>query len=127
MMPTTHLKDIIVALNHLPPSFKPCITSIFDFQPKHVFVLDKTLFTQPLTIVPHLFLKGLSGMVYEHLSKCFIPKDPSSQFSKLFQVIVITHDNILKLMALVLGESRLLAMVKDISGLHLIAIKKVIF
>jgi hypothetical protein len=56
-------------------------------------------------------------MVYEHLSRCFIPEDPSSRFSKLFQVIVvITCGDILRLVALVLGVSKLLAMIKDIGG-----------
>jgi hypothetical protein len=83
------------------------------------------MFTQALAIAPHLSSRGLSGMVYEHLLRCFIPKDPSSGFSKLFQVaIIVAHGGIPRLMALVLGVSRLLAMVRDISGLHPIAISK---
>jgi hypothetical protein len=67
-------------------------------------------------------------MVYEHLSRCFIPKDPSSGFSKLFQVvIVVTHGHIPKLVALMLGVIRLLAMLKDINGLCLIIIGDVFF
>jgi hypothetical protein len=59
-------------------------------------------------------------MVYEHLSKCFIAKDPSSRFLELFQVvIVVAHGDIPMSVALVLGASRLLAMAKDINGLHL--------
>jgi len=62
-------------------------------------------------------------MVYEHISRCFIPKDPSSWFSKLFQVVtIVAHGDILKSVAIVLGATKLLAMVKDISGLHLILI-----
>jgi hypothetical protein len=61
-------------------------------------------------------------MVYEHFSRCLIPKDPSLGFSKLFQVVVVTHGDILKLVALVLETNRLLTMAKDISGLHLIVI-----
>jgi hypothetical protein len=50
------------------------------------------MFAHALTIVPHLFLSGLYGMVYEHLSGCFILKNPSSRFLKLFQVVtIITH------------------------------------
>jgi hypothetical protein len=42
-------------------------------------------------------------MVYEHLSRCFIPKYPSSWFSELFQVvIIIIHGDIPRLMALML-------------------------
>jgi hypothetical protein len=47
------------------------------------------MFAQALTITPHLSLGGLSRMVYEHFSRCFIPKNPSLGFSKLFQVVVI--------------------------------------
>jgi len=61
-------------------------------------------------------------MIYEHFSRCFIPKDPSSGSSELFQVVVITHGDIARSMALVLGVSKLLAMVKDMGSLRLIAI-----
>jgi hypothetical protein len=54
---------------------------IFDYQLEHTFVLDKTLFTQALATTSHLFLGGFSGMVYDYLSRCIIPKDPSSRFS----------------------------------------------
>jgi len=48
-------------------------------------------------------------MVYEHFLKCFIPKDPSSGFLKLFQVVAtIAHGDILKSIALMLGVSILL-------------------
>jgi hypothetical protein len=67
-------------------------------------------------------------MVYEHFSKCFIPKDPSSKFSELFQAFVtITCEDIFRSMALVLGASRLLAMAKDIGGLRPIIISEVFF
>jgi hypothetical protein len=67
-------------------------------------------------------------MVYEHLSKCFILEDPSLGFLKLFQVdVIVAHGVILKLMALVHGARRLLAMAKDTGGLHPIAIGKVFF
>jgi len=80
-------KDIITTLlqlrplpsDHVPPL-------IFYYQPKHTFVLDRILFTQTLTTIPHLFSGGLFGMVYEHLLKCFILEDPSLGFSKLLQV-----------------------------------------
>jgi hypothetical protein len=75
--------------------------------------LDKTIFAQALTAAPHLFSSGLFGMVYEHLSKCFILKDLSLRFLKLFQVVAaIVHGDILRLVALVLGASKLLAMAK---------------
>jgi len=62
------------------------------------------LFAQALTIAPHLFSGGLFGMVYEHLSRCFIPKYPSSWFLELFQdAVIITHGDIPRLMALMLG------------------------
>jgi hypothetical protein len=63
--------------NFIPPP-------IFNYQPKHTFVLDMILFAQALAIVPHLSLGGLFGMVYECLSKCFILKDPSLGFLELF-------------------------------------------
>jgi hypothetical protein len=69
-------------------------------------------------------------MVYEHFSKCFIPKDPYSWFSKLFKVtIVVTCGDIPRLVALMLGVqvSRLMAMAKDTSGLHPIAMGKMSF
>jgi len=58
-------------------------------------------------------------MVYEHLSKCFIPNDPFSKFSKLLQATnVIAHGDILKSMAVMLGASKLLVMAKDTRGLY---------
>ncbi len=78
------------------------------------------MFAQTLVIIPHLALGGFSLMVYEHLSRCFIPKDPFSRFSKLFQVVIIVaHGDILKSVAIMLGATRLLPMVKDINGLCL--------
>jgi hypothetical protein len=61
-------------------------------------------------------------MVYEHISRCFIPKDPSSKFLELFQVVVtIVRGDILRSVALVLGVSRLLVMANDISSIcHII-------
>jgi len=56
-------------------------------------------------------------MVYEHFLRCLTPKDPSSKFSKLFQVtVVVVHGDIPRSMALMLGVSKLLAMVKDTGG-----------
>jgi hypothetical protein len=81
---------------------------------EHTFVINKTLFAHVLTTTFHLSLGGLFGMVYEHLSRCFIFEDPSLRFSKLFQVVdVVAHGDILRLMALLLGVKKLLAMVKD--------------
>jgi hypothetical protein len=61
-------------------------------------------------------------MVYEHLLKCFILNDPSLGFLELFQVVVVANGNIFRLLALVLGVNRLLAMLKDIGSFHLITI-----
>jgi hypothetical protein len=47
---------------------------------------------------------------------------------KLFQiVIVIAHGDIFKSMALVLGVNKLLALAKDLGGLHPIVIGEVFF
>jgi hypothetical protein len=83
------------------------------------------MFTQALTIIPHLSPNGLSGMVYEHLLRCLILKDPSLGLSRLFQVVVIHGDN--RLVALVLGANKLLAMAKKTSGFSLIAVSKMFF
>jgi hypothetical protein len=65
-------------------------------------------------------------VVYEHLERCFIPEDPSTRFLKLFQaIIVVTHGDIPRSMALVLGASRSLAMIKDAGGLRLIIVDDV--
>jgi hypothetical protein len=79
--------------------------------------MDKILFAQALIIALCLSLGGLFGMVYEHLSRCLIPKDPSSRFSELFQATIdVAHGDIPRSVALVLRASRLLTMAKDISG-----------
>jgi hypothetical protein len=126
MTPTIPSKDTIVTLcqlHSLPSEHVPPFT--FDFQPKHTFVLDMTLFVQALTIAPHLFLGGLSRMVYEHLSRCFILRNPSSRFSKLFQIVAIApQGDIPRLMALVLGVSRLLVMAKNTGNLCPIIVGK---
>jgi hypothetical protein len=64
-------------------------------------------------------------MVYEHFLKCFIPENPSSRFLKLFQTIIVICGDIPNLVALLLGVNRLLAMVKDASGLCPIVIGEV--
>jgi hypothetical protein len=69
---------------------------------------------------------GFFGMVYEHLLGHFILKDPSSRFSKLFQVTtVVACQDILRFMALVLRVNKLLAMAKDTNGLHPIVVGEV--
>ncbi len=80
-----------------------------------------------LWLLVDLFLQLLcNSLTYEHLSGCFILEDPSLGFSELFQVAAIAiRGDILRLMALVLGASRLLAIAKDISGLCHIAIGEV--
>ncbi len=62
-------------LDHVPPF-------IFDYQVEHIFVIE-ILFAHALTTTPHLSSSGLSSMVYEHISGCFIFKDPYSGFSIL--------------------------------------------
>jgi hypothetical protein len=67
-------------------------------------------------------------MVYEHLSRCFIPKDLSSRFSRLFHAtIVVAYGDIPRLMALMLMANRLLAIAKDIGGFCPTAIGKIFF
>jgi len=64
-------------------------------------------------------------MVNEHLLRCSIPKDKSSNFSKLLQAIGINaRGDILRSMALMLGANRLLAMAKNIASLHLNVVGK---
>jgi hypothetical protein len=44
-------------------------------------------------------------MVYEHLSRCFIPKDPSLGLLKFFKaIVVVVHGDILRLVALMLAD-----------------------
>jgi hypothetical protein len=67
-------------------------------------------------------------MVYEHFSGCFILEDPSLGFLELFQTTnVVTHGDILRSIALVLGANKLLTMEKDVRGLCPIAICKLFF
>ncbi len=126
---TIPLKNIVATLsqlhplpsNHVPPF-------IFDFQPNHTFVLDRTLFAQTLATIPYLSSTGLYGMVYEHHSSCFILEDTSLKFSKLFQtIIILTCGDIFRLVAIMLGANKLLAMAKDIEGLCLIVVNEVFF
>jgi len=46
---------------------------------------------------------------------------------KLFQVVVVAHGDILRLMALMLRANRLLVMAKDIGGLCFDVVDKVFF
>ncbi len=55
-------------MRQLHPPLLDLVPPIFYYQHEHIFVLDKILFTQVLTIAPHLSLGGLFEMVYEHLS-----------------------------------------------------------
>jgi hypothetical protein len=85
MTPTIPSEDTIVALHQLnSPPLNLILPPILDFQLEHTFIVNRILFAQALTFVPHLFLGGFYGMVYEHLLGCFIPKDPSLRFLKLF-------------------------------------------
>jgi hypothetical protein len=63
-------------------------------------------------------------MVYEHLLECFIPKDSSSRFSELFQVVVVAHGDIPRSVALMLGVNKLLATAKDSRGFRPITVNK---
>ncbi len=123
------LEDTIVALRQLhPPPSNLVPRHTFDYQPEQTFVLDRILFAQALAIAPHLSLGGLSGMVYEHLSRCFILGDPSLRFSELFEVdVIVVRGDIPRWVTLVLGERKLLAMVKDINGICLIVVGDVFF
>ncbi len=111
-----------------PPPLDLVPLFIFHFKLEHTFVLDTIMFTQALTFVPHLSLNGLFGMVHEHLSGCFILEESSLGFSELFQTaVIVAHGDIPRLVALVLGVSRLLVMTKDTNGLRLIIVGKVFF
>jgi len=126
MTPVIPSKDIIVALRKLHPLLLNLVLPpIFDYKHEHTYVLDKTLFAQALTITPHLSSNGFSKLVYEHLLGCFIPKDPSSRFSKLFQVVVVACGDIPRTAALMLGVNKLLAMAKDIGSFHPIVVSEV--
>jgi hypothetical protein len=72
-----------------PPPLNLVPPPIFNYQPKHNFVLNRIMFAQALTIVPHLSSSGLFGMVYEHLLGCFMPKDPSLRFSNYFKLLLL--------------------------------------
>jgi hypothetical protein len=90
----------------------PCSFVVF-ISNSHLNLLRSLGPHHALITTPHLFSNGLFGMVYEHILGSFIPKDSSSRFSKLFQVvIVIAHGYILRLVALVLVANILLALVK---------------
>jgi hypothetical protein len=128
MMPSIPLEDTIATLCQLHPlPSNHVFPLVFNYQPKHTFVLNRILFTYALTTIPHLSLGGLSGMVYEHILGCFIPEVPSLGFLKLFQAFVVAHGDIFKLVALMLGANRLLLMAKNTKGFCLIVVGKVCF
>ncbi len=128
-MPTTLSKNIVVALHQVqPPPSDLVLPPIFYYQPKNIFVLNRTMFAKALATAPHLFSNGLFGMINEHLSGCFTPKDPSVSFSKLLQVVTtIVCRDIFRSMALMLGVNKLLVMAKNIGGLCPIAMGEVFF
>jgi hypothetical protein len=67
MAPTIPSEEIIVALCQLHPPLSGLVfPPIVDYELEHTFVLDKTLFAQALTIIPHLFSSEFFRMVYEH-------------------------------------------------------------
>jgi hypothetical protein len=104
MMPIIPSDNTFATLCQLHPlSSIHVLPLLFYYELEHTFVLNRTLFTWSLVITPHLSSSGLSRMVYKHLLGCFIPKDPSSWFSELFQaIVVVAHGDIPRLMALVL-------------------------
>jgi hypothetical protein len=56
MTPIIPLDETIAALRQLyPPPLDIIFLANFDYQPKHTFVLDRTLFAQTLTTIPRLF------------------------------------------------------------------------
>jgi len=122
-------KDIVATVRQLHPlPSNHVLPFIFNFVLNHTFVLDRILFAQTLATVHYLFSSGLFGMVYEHHSSSFILEDASLKFSKLFQTIVIvTCGDILRLVALMLGVNKLLAMAKDTEGLCPIIVDEVFF
>ncbi len=62
MTPSIPSKDTLVVMCQLhPPSLNLVLPPIFDYQHEHTFVLNKTLFTQALTIAPHLSSSGFLG------------------------------------------------------------------
>jgi hypothetical protein len=78
-------KDIVVTLHQLHPlPLDLVLPPIFNYKHQHTYVLDRTLFAQTLAIILYLSSGGLFKIVYEHFLGCFIPKDPSLGFSKLF-------------------------------------------
>ncbi len=84
-MLTMSLENIVVALHQLhPPPSNLVLPTIFYYQFKHIFVLDKILFAQVLIIAPHLSSGGLSKIVYEYFLGCFKLQNPSLRFLKLF-------------------------------------------
>jgi hypothetical protein len=86
------------------------------------------MFAQALAIAPHLSSCRLSGMVYEHFSKCFILEDPSLRFSELFKAdVIVARGDIPRSMTLVLGVRKLLAMINDIGGICLIIVSEMFF
>jgi len=127
--PWCHLflqKTSLLPLHQLYPfPFDLVPPPIFDYQPKHIFFLDRSLFAQALTIAPHLSSNGVFGMVYEHLLGCFILKDPSLGFSELFQIVaIVAHGDIFRLVALMLGANKLFVMAKDFGGFRPIVVGK---
>jgi hypothetical protein len=129
MMPIILSKDIFATLRQLHPLPSTLdFPLIFYYQFEHTFVLNMTLFTWALVTTPHSFSGGLSRMVYKHLLGCFISKGPSLGFLELFQaVIIVTHGDIHRSMALVLGANKLLATAKDIRSYRLIIVGKTFF
>ncbi len=67
-------------------------------------------------------------MVYEHFSRCFIPKDSSSRFLELFLIVVVlAHGDIPKLVALMLEATKLFAIANDTNGIRHITVGEMFF
>ncbi len=69
--------------------------------------------------MPHLSISGHSRMVFEHLLKCFHPKDSAYGFFQLFQLCShIAQGHIPPQIAHVLGVAHMLTMTKPLGEVH---------
>jgi hypothetical protein len=67
MTPIILSKDMVITLHQLHPlPFDLVFTPILNYKLEHIFVIGRILFAQALATIPHLFLGGLSRMVYKH-------------------------------------------------------------
>jgi len=84
---STSSKNIIVLQAfHLLGSSLPCLDSLMGFYPEIDFKFSLDIIRLTFIHSIHLLIKGLLGMVLEHLQDLFDPKDLVSGFSQLFMV-----------------------------------------